>query len=35
MPVDAERITADLRDGVLTVTVPKAAGAGPRRIDVG
>ena len=23
-PVDAERITADLRDGVLTVTCPKA-----------
>ena len=24
VPVDAERITADLRDGVLTVTCPKA-----------
>ena len=33
-PVDPEHISADLRDGVLTVTVPKAAGAGPRRIDV-
>ena len=32
--VDVERIAADLSDGVLTVTVPKAAGAGPRRIDV-
>ena len=27
MPVDAERITADLRDGVLTVTCPKASDA--------
>jgi HSP20 family protein len=33
--VDVDGIGADLRDGVLTVTVPKASGAGPRRIDVG
>lgn len=33
--VDAERITADLRDGVLTVVVPKQPGAGPRRVVVG
>jgi HSP20 family protein len=33
VPVDAERITADLRDGVLTVTCPKANGAS-RRIDI-
>jgi HSP20 family protein len=32
--VDASGIVADLKDGVLTVTVPKASGAGPRRIDV-
>ncbi len=32
--VHAEGIAADLQDGVLTVTVPKAAGNGPRRIDV-
>jgi HSP20 family protein len=32
--VDAAGIAADLKDGVLTVTVPKATGAGPRRIDV-
>ena len=32
--IDATKIAADLEDGVLTVTVPKAAGAGPRRIDV-
>ena len=33
--VDVDRIAADLRDGVLTVIVPTAPGAGPRRIDVG
>jgi HSP20 family protein len=33
--VDAERIAADLKDGVLTVVVPKVAGAGPRRVVVG
>jgi HSP20 family protein len=33
-PIDVEAITADLRDGVLTVTVPKAATRGTRRIDV-
>jgi HSP20 family protein len=33
VPVDAERITADLRDGVLTVMCPKANGAS-RRIDI-
>ena len=32
-PVDQDGITADLRDGVLTVTLPKAA-APPRRIEV-
>lgn len=33
-PVDASRVTADLRDGVLTVTCPKAAPPAPRRVDV-
>ena len=33
--IDGERITADLKDGVLTVLVPKAAGSGPRKVDVG
>jgi HSP20 family protein len=33
IPVDAERITADLRNGVLTVTCPKAEGAS-RRISI-
>lgn len=32
--VDAAGVTAEMRDGVLTITVPKAAGAGPRRVDV-
>jgi HSP20 family protein len=34
VPVDADRITADLRDGVLTVTCPKAPNATGRRIHV-
>lgn len=33
-PVDVDRIGADLVDGVLTVTVPKAGASGARRIDV-
>jgi HSP20 family protein len=32
--VDAERIDANLRDGVLTVRIPKPEQARPRRIDV-
>jgi HSP20 family protein len=34
MPIDADRIAADLRNGVLTVTCPKAAEAAARRITV-
>ena len=34
VPVDADRITADLRDGVLTVTCPKAPEGGGRRIYI-
>lgn len=34
LPVDAERIVADLRDGVLTVTCPKAADGAARRIHI-
>lgn len=34
MPVDADGITADLRDGVLTVICPKTADPGARRIRI-
>jgi len=34
LPVDAERVTADLRDGVLTVICPKTTEAAPRRVHV-
>lgn len=34
IPVEADRITADVRDGVLTVTCPKASDAATRRIHV-
>lgn len=33
-PVDADKITAEYRDGILTVTLPKAAEAKPRQIAV-
>jgi HSP20 family protein len=33
-PIDVDAVTADLKDGILTVTVPKSAGRGARRIDV-
>jgi HSP20 family protein len=32
--IDVERVTADLRDGLLTVTLPKAADRGVRHINV-
>jgi HSP20 family protein len=32
--IDGDRISADLADGVLTVTVPKVAPPPPRKIDV-
>jgi len=34
VPVDADRVVADLRDGVLRVTCPKAHDASVRRIRV-
>ncbi|MGQ0629031.1 MAG: Hsp20/alpha crystallin family protein, partial [Phycisphaerales bacterium] len=34
LPVDAERVSAVLRNGLLTVTLPKTAVAQPRRIAV-
>ena len=33
-PIAIEEITADLKDGVLTVTIPKSRDRGTRRIDV-
>lgn len=32
--VDGDRITADFKNGLLTITVPKAHAARPRRIEV-
>jgi HSP20 family protein len=32
--IDIDAVTADLKDGVLTVTLPKSAEHGARRIDV-
>lgn len=32
--VDADRVEASFKNGVLTVTLPKAAAAKPRRIEV-
>jgi HSP20 family protein len=32
--VDAEHIAADMRNGVLTIIVPKLPERGPRRVDV-
>jgi HSP20 family protein len=34
IPVEGERVTADLRDGVLTVTCPKVADDAVRRIQI-
>ena len=33
-PIDVESVTADLKEGLLTLTMPKAAGRGARRVDV-
>jgi len=34
-PIDVEGIKADLKDGVLTITIPKSADRQARRINVG
>jgi len=33
-PIDPEGVSADLKDGLLTVTIPKAGGRGARKVDV-
>ena len=33
-PIDVDGVTADLKDGLLTLTIPKAGGRGGRRITV-
>lgn len=33
-PIEIEAVAADFKDGVLTVTIPKAGGRGARRVDV-
>jgi HSP20 family protein len=32
--IDVDAVSADLRDGLLTVTIPKAAGRASRRVEV-
>ncbi len=32
--VDVDHVVADLRDGLLTITIPKSPDKGPRRVDV-
>jgi HSP20 family protein len=32
--IDVEGVIAELKDGLLTVTIPKAGGRGSRRVDV-
>jgi HSP20 family protein len=33
-PIDVDGVTADLKDGLLTLTIPKAGGRSARRINV-
>ena len=33
-PIEVDGITADLQDGILTVTIPKTRGRGTRRVSV-
>jgi HSP20 family protein len=33
--IDVDQVTAELKDGLLTLTMPKAAGRGSRKIRVG
>jgi HSP20 family protein len=33
--IDIDRVSSDLKDGILTITIPKASHRGPRRVTVG
>jgi HSP20 family protein len=33
-PIDVDAVTAELKNGLLTLTIPKAGGRGARRIAV-
>ena len=33
-PIEVDQVSADLRDGLLTINMPKAGGRGARRVDV-
>jgi HSP20 family protein len=33
-PIDVDHVSAELKDGLLTLTIPKAGGHGARRVDV-
>ena len=33
-PIDVDNVAAELKDGLLTLTIPKAGGHGTRRVDV-
>jgi HSP20 family protein len=33
-PIDVEAVSAELRDGILTVTLPKVSDRSPRRVNV-
>ena len=33
-PIDVDSVGAELKEGLLTVTIPKAGGRGARRVDV-
>ena len=33
-PIEVESVTADLKEGLLTLTMPKAGGTGAKRVDV-
>jgi HSP20 family protein len=33
-PIDVDNVVAELKDGILTVNIPKAGGRGARRVDV-